>query len=98
MNAIAEYLKDKPVLLQGTLDSMEAEYNKIASDIEAARARIAQLEGALRPFARIVEHLESKTPDSNLVMFQGWIGGEREPIQITIGDLRAAKAVLENKP
>lgn len=66
-----------------------------ASRIEADAARIAELEAALKPFAVQEQKIER------------WYGTDEEPIvdddtrvfgsQITVGDLRAARAALEKK-
>lgn len=48
----ASYYLDKPDILQGVLDGMEGEYQhavtSLTTDLSLARARIAELEAALR--------------------------------------------------
>lgn len=51
----ASYYLDKPEILQGVLDGMEAEYQKDALQLAAAQARIGALEAALSYVVECIE-------------------------------------------
>ena len=80
-----------------------AEFDKItvakADDVDALKARIAELEAALKPFADITDQEAFKEYESapdEFVMVAGNLGF-RPDLTFALGDLRAARAALGEK-
>ena len=70
--------------------------HRLAVDVDALKARIAELRAALKPFARMGEYVSDKEawPDNDKM----WIDCiEFEGDGATCGDLRAARAALGEK-
>ena len=74
-----------------------AEKNTIIASLtaerDALRARVEELEEALKPFAAIVEEMERWDTHTDMPDSQGWYGLNR--VMVTLGDLRRACDTME---
>ena len=77
--------------LTARAEAAEAENAALRADVADLRVRVAELEGALKPFAEQAENFDSDGKE--------FVPDEFEPAIVghTIGDLRKARAVLEAK-
>lgn len=74
------------------IESINASFDTLRTERDAARAEAAALRMALEPFARLLLAHPSRRPDSYHIYGTGDLDGN--DYVITIGDLRRARAAL----
>ena len=69
------------------IDELQSEKEELEAEITALRARLAEVEGALKPFAAMVPHLTHLPDNENI--YTRFVEA-RHWVHITVGDLRRA--------
>jgi hypothetical protein len=72
-----------------------AEIYRLRSELEASRGRVAELEAAIKPFARLADIESDGRRDDEI--FYSRHGGPDRTVKLTHGDLRRAHFTLEGK-
>ena len=88
LNNAADAIEEQAARIDELSELADANIIRVTNDeIELLRARIAELEEALKPFADDASSFDGFT--------DGW---EIDPLSnLTVGDLRAARAAMEGK-
>jgi len=69
----------------------------VDAELTAAKARIAELEEALEPFAREAAEWSNQARDDDFIRVCSQLDADPVDSEVTVGDLRRAAALLKDK-